>query len=264
MKKNHKTLYAGRTYNFDKAATNYGSRPDYPDSFYQELRNKGERCETKLLVDIGCGDARVAIRVAEWVQNVVAVDISAQMLTASKRRLSSLKNLRVQFLRADATQLPTSAASVDMVLIGQAFHWMKRHQVTREVRRILKVGGQWLVFWTQPAKPLSPSTQITDILIAQTVPGYNAQMAHNIAPRNEIPPHLGFRVQTQVIPFRHQYQLEDYALMVTSKSYLAAALSSENLAHFRTKLINNLALNGFTTTVEEQYLLTVHFAERER
>jgi ubiquinone/menaquinone biosynthesis C-methylase UbiE len=264
MKRNCKIPYVGKNYNFDKAATDYGSRPDYPDSFYQELCNKGNSRGTKLLVDLGCGDARVAVRAAEWVQDVIAVDISAQMLKAAKRRLSLLQNLRVQFLQANATQLPIATASTDMVLIGQAFHWMERHQVTREVRRILKPGGLWLVFWMQPAKPLSPSIQITDILISQTISGYNAQMAHNIAPKNQISPHFGFRVQTEIIPIHHQYQLEDYAFMVTSKSYLATSLSSEDLARFRTKLVNKLALNGFTTMIEEQYLLTVHFAERER
>jgi hypothetical protein len=174
------------------------------------------------------------------------------------------------------------------VLIGQAFHWMRRESVAREVARVLQPRGLWAVFWIQPVKPLPLSVRISDAVIAEVVPDYDPNAAHDLTSKSGIPTCFGFQVRTWTAEFAHSYRLEAYVNMVVSKSYVSAALCERGRASsgrgcriraqirccpeirvlgeraraFRTRLSQQLRRNLRSTTVEERYLVTAHFAAR--
>ena len=255
--------YVGTDYGFDAAVTSYAYRPDYPGTFYEELRGRLGHLAHGRVLDLGCGDARVALHVAEWGPKVLAIDLSEQMLIAAARRVRGLRNPQVHLLRGDATRLPFPSGAMDAVLIGQAFHWMRRDLVAQEVARVLQPLGLWAVFWIQPVKPLPLSVRISDAVIAEVVPGYDPDAAHDLASKSEIPARFGFQVRTWTAEFAHSYRLEDYVSMVVSKSYVATALNGERVPEFRTRLRQRLKQDFRSTVIEERVLLTAFFAERE-
>ena len=254
--------YAGADHSFDPAAACYAHRPDYPRVFYNALRARLGPLENGRVLDLGCGDARVALRVARWGPEVLAVDLSAQMVSAAAGRVRGPENPGVHLLRGDAARLPFPAGTIDAVLMGQAFHWMRREWVAREVARVLQPRGLWAVFWVQPVKPLPLPAQIADALIAEVVPGYDPDAAHDLTSKSRIPARFGFQVRTWTAEFACQYRLEDYVGMVVSKSYVAAALSAENAVEFRVRLARQLERNRLGPIVEERYLLTAYLAGR--
>ncbi|WP_263144255.1 class I SAM-dependent methyltransferase [Pseudomonas sp. RIT-PI-AD] len=95
------------------------------------------------LLDLGCGAGHVAFHVAPAVAEVVAYDLSENMLdvVASAARERGLGNVRTE--RGAAERLPFADASFDFVFSRySAHHWSDLGQALREVRRVLKPGGR--------------------------------------------------------------------------------------------------------------------------
>jgi len=95
------------------------------------------------VLDLGCGGGHVSYRAAPHVREVVAYDLSQEMLaavsaTAAERRLA---NISTQVGAAEA--LPFPAASFDLVLSRYtAHHWHDFPRGLGEARRVLKPGGR--------------------------------------------------------------------------------------------------------------------------
>jgi ubiquinone/menaquinone biosynthesis C-methylase UbiE len=116
------------------------------------------------LLDMGCGAGHASFIAAAQVKDVVAYDLSEQMLTvvseAAKTR--HISNIKTQQGYAEA--LPFEDESFDVVISRySAHHWHDVGKALREVRRVLKPGGV-VVFMDV----MSPGHPVLDIWL-QTV-----------------------------------------------------------------------------------------------
>jgi ArsR family transcriptional regulator len=94
--------------------------------------------------DLGCGTGQVTAAVAPHVARVTAVDGSAEMLAAARRRLRDLEN--VELRRGDLEQLPIDSASLDVALAVLVLHHLPDPgSAVREAARVLKPGGRLLI-----------------------------------------------------------------------------------------------------------------------
>lgn len=98
------------------------------------------------VLDLGCGAGHVSFAVAPRVKSVIAYDLSARMLQVvrgeAERR--NLKNIATQ--QGQAEQLPFANASFDWVCTRySAHHWQDVGQAVKEVFRVLKPGGMFIV-----------------------------------------------------------------------------------------------------------------------
>jgi ubiquinone/menaquinone biosynthesis C-methylase UbiE len=94
------------------------------------------------VLDLGCGGGHVSYRAAPHAGEVVAYDLSAQMLAAVRQtaRERGLANIVTEAGAAES--LPFPAASFDLVLSRySAHHWHDFRQGLREARRVLKPDG---------------------------------------------------------------------------------------------------------------------------
>jgi SAM-dependent methyltransferase len=95
------------------------------------------------VLDLGCGGGHVSYRVAPHVREVVAYDLSTEMLAAVRATAAErgLANIATQAGAAEA--IPFPAAGFDLVLSRYtAHHWHDFAQGLREARRVLKPGGR--------------------------------------------------------------------------------------------------------------------------
>ncbi|PWC10012.1 SAM-dependent methyltransferase [Brenneria roseae subsp. americana] len=116
------------------------------------------------VIDLGCGAGHASFVAAQAVADVVAYDLSAQMLdvVSQAAKQKGLSNIRVR--QGIAESLPFEDASADIIISRySAHHWHDVGQALREMKRVLKPGGQVIMM-----DVVSPGHPLLDIYL-QTV-----------------------------------------------------------------------------------------------
>jgi ubiquinone/menaquinone biosynthesis C-methylase UbiE/DNA-binding transcriptional ArsR family regulator len=97
-----------------------------------------------VLGDLGCGTGQVAAALAPFVQSVIAVDRSADMLQAARRRVRDLPNVDVR--RGELEALPIQDAELDAATLLLVLHHLPDpDQALAEAARVLRPGGKLLI-----------------------------------------------------------------------------------------------------------------------
>jgi SAM-dependent methyltransferase len=90
------------------------------------------------ILDLGCGDGQLTLRLAATGVHVTGVDLSPEMVAAARAR-------GVDALEASAESLPFADHGFDAVFSNAALHWVRNQDaMMAEVRRILKPGGRFV------------------------------------------------------------------------------------------------------------------------
>ena len=99
--------------------------------------------------DLGCGTGRLSESLAPFVRRVVAVDESAPMLAAARRRLAGVENTELR--RGDLEQLPIADGELDVAVLFLVLHYIvEPARALAEAARALKPGGRLLVVDMMP------------------------------------------------------------------------------------------------------------------
>jgi SAM-dependent methyltransferase len=98
------------------------------------------------ILELGCGAGRITNRLSTDFDQVIAVDVSDDMLAYAKKRIH---NNNVEYVVYDGNKLPVDASSVDAVFSCHVFqHFpnnISQKEMFNEVYRILKPGGGMMV-----------------------------------------------------------------------------------------------------------------------
>ena len=133
----------------------------------RDLQRLAERLSTypqASVLDMGCGAGHASFTAAQQVKQVVAYDLSAQMLdvVAQAAKEKELDNIAIRLGYAES--LPFADGSVEVVMSRySAHHWHDVGRALREVTRVLKPGGVVIVM-----DVMSPGHPVRDIWL-QTV-----------------------------------------------------------------------------------------------
>jgi ubiquinone/menaquinone biosynthesis C-methylase UbiE len=94
--------------------------------------------------DLGCGTGQASAAIAPFVAHVIAVDASAAMLQAAKKRLQGIDN--VELRRGELEALPIDDARLDAATLMLVLHHLPEpDRALAEVARVLKPGGRAIV-----------------------------------------------------------------------------------------------------------------------
>jgi ArsR family transcriptional regulator len=94
--------------------------------------------------DLGCGTGQMSAALAPFVRRVIAVDTSAAMLQAAKKRLGAFDNIELR--RGDLEALPIDDARLDAATMALVLHHLPDPAaVLKEVARVLKPGGRLML-----------------------------------------------------------------------------------------------------------------------
>ncbi len=111
-----------------------------------------------MMLDAGCGPGYLALSIARRYPevNISGIDISPEMLNlAAAHRSSSVSQTRVNFHEADVMRLPFSSNSLDFAVSTLSLHhWQDAELSLLEIYRVLKPGGQVLIFDLRRDMPL--------------------------------------------------------------------------------------------------------------
>lgn len=94
---------------------------------------QGER-----ILDLGCGDGQLTLRIAATGARVDGVDASAEMVAGARAR-------GVNAVEGNAEALPQASAAYDAVFSNAALHWVRNQDAMMgEVHRVLRRGGRFV------------------------------------------------------------------------------------------------------------------------
>src|SRR5476651_1936406 len=94
--------------------------------------------------DLGCGTGQVSAALAPFVSHVIAVDASAAMLQAAKKRMHDFEN--VDLRRGELEALPIDDARLDAATLMLVLHHLPEpERALAEVARVLKPGGRVVI-----------------------------------------------------------------------------------------------------------------------
>jgi len=132
---------------FSQVAANYSVSAvhargeDLPEMVEQAQLSGRER-----VLDAGCGAGHTALAFAAKASEVVAIDLSAAMLTQC-RELAAARGIKnVDFRVGDVEELAFADNSFDIVTSRySAHHWPHPQQALHEFARVLKPSGQFIL-----------------------------------------------------------------------------------------------------------------------
>jgi len=128
-----------RAASFGRAAHSYARfRPSYPAAAVGWLADD----DATTILDLGAGTGKLTALLVREGREVIAVEPSDGMRAELQRAVPGARALAGT---ADAIPLPN--ASVDAVVVAQAWHWFDPTSASHEIARVLRPGGTLGVMW---------------------------------------------------------------------------------------------------------------------
>ena len=129
---------------FDEIAGRYESLTEPGGGWRAVAFALGFAFSGKVVADIGCGEGDLSLLLARFAQQVIAVDMSEQMLSVLKEKATRFGCERKIITKQGGIEaLPQPDCSVDAVMMSQVLHHAAQPQLALvEAARVLKPGGR--------------------------------------------------------------------------------------------------------------------------
>jgi len=153
----------------DQLSTSFGAqasayeagRPDYPREAVAWMLDPVSAEAQPSVADVGAGTGKLTrVAVAAGAQ-VTAIDPDPDMLDALRTAVPD-----VPTHVGTAENLPLPDASMDAVILGQAWHWVEPVAGSREVARVLRPGGVLGLIWNIRVESTPWVRRLTEIMRA--------------------------------------------------------------------------------------------------
>jgi len=199
----------------DKAQVYEKSRPDYPETALECIREQCGLAPGSMVADIGAGTGKLTAMLLAAGYAVTAVEPNAAMGEIMRTRLGQNPALRIAAAPAERTGLEKQ--SVDAITVAQAFHWFDHEACQVEFARILKPGGKVALLWNTRDRDM-PLTGKHGELMRK----YRTRKEPNLADPHAV--YASFFKSYEVFRFRHVQYLDEAALLALtfSRSYSPA------------------------------------------
>jgi len=195
------------------------ARPGYPPEAVEfAVRPLRDRPGLRAL-DVGAGTGKLTRQLCAAGIATIAVEPAPGMLKVLKHTVS-----RAQVLAGSAEELPLPDASVDLVTVGQAFHWFDLDRALPELARVLRPGGRLALFY---------NSRDASVAWVRALGGLIGDHRDNADAHRERDPRVMGRFEPEAFAeFRHQQELDADGLaeLVGTRSYAIRMPADERAA----------------------------------
>jgi ubiquinone/menaquinone biosynthesis C-methylase UbiE len=196
------------------------------------------------VLDLGCGPGTIAIPLSYTVDEVVAVDPDADMI-AEGRRLAALRGRQnIQWLRSRAEDTSLGAEMFRVATIGQAFHWMDRDEVLRNLAILIADGGGLALVNTGKRRPQDSWEPVADQIVSKFLgPRARHPKSNPQEPENEpalVRSEYFSKFTSREFPSTITRDINSIIGCVYSKSSSARPLFGDNVKKFEAELTKAL------------------------
>ncbi len=125
-------------------------RPNYPQEVIEFLKKEGILNSNSIIADIGSGTGILSELFLKEGNKVFGVEPNIDMRKAGEKLLDKYSNFISIDGSAEDTKLDDN--SIDLITVGQAFHWFHLEDARKEFMRILKPKGWVILIWNRRKK----------------------------------------------------------------------------------------------------------------
>ena len=129
-------------------------RPRYPQALIELLKAECALAPTQVIADIGSGTGQVTELFLQHGNPVYAIEPNVDMRRVAEQELRTYPQLTSLGATAEATTLPDR--SVQLITVGNAFHWFDHARTREEFVRILVPHGWVVLAWNLERNNGSP------------------------------------------------------------------------------------------------------------
>ncbi len=120
-------------------------RPDYPNAAIECILNKCSISNDFKIADIGAGTGKLALPFLKKGYKVYCVEPNKDMYRKCASNLGEYENFYGLLSTAENTGLEDQ--SINLIVIGQAFHWFNLEKFKKECKRILTKDGYVVILY---------------------------------------------------------------------------------------------------------------------
>ena len=120
-------------------------RGEYPEDVIRKIVAALHLSGGDRLLDIGCGDGRSTFPFAKYFKEIVAADISPEMIEAAKKRAEDLGIRNITWITSRAEGLDERLGRFKCVSFAQALHWLDAEKVLSLSYKLLTEDGAVLI-----------------------------------------------------------------------------------------------------------------------
>ena len=239
----------------DRVEAYLAGRPRYPAAIVDHLVHCSALPAGGVVADIGVGTGLSAELFLAAGHRVIGVEPNAPMRVAGMEYLARYPAYSCHDGTADATDL--EAASVNLVIAVQAFHWFDAARFRAESLRILRPGGWAALIWNDRDLTGTPFLAGYEALLLEFGNDYRA-IRYRHQGTDSIPVYFGGRAPA-VAEFPHQRKMNwaAVAALAGSASYLPTVgqpRHTDFIAGLKA-LFDGQAVNG---AIDMRYTCRVH------
>jgi SAM-dependent methyltransferase len=137
------TVHDAAAKGFERGAADYeAARPSYPPTLIELLVAELDLVPGRRVLDLAAGTGKLTRLLEPLAVELVAVEPVAAMRAALTEVLPG-----IDALDGTAEAIPLPDASVDAVVVAQAFHWFEPQAALAEMDRILRPEGGLALVW---------------------------------------------------------------------------------------------------------------------
>lgn len=203
----------------DRVADYVRYRPRYPRAVLGVLRAQAGLTADWTIADVGSGTGLSAELFVDNGNTVWGVEPNPDMREAAETLLSERPAFRSVDGRAEATGL--EVASVDLVVIAQAFHWLDPVATRRELVRILRPPRWVALLWNTRRTTASPFLRDYETMLLRHGTDYR-EVRHDRIDRAVLDPFFGGPWRRTILDNEQALDLDGLKGRVLSSSYTPA------------------------------------------
>jgi len=258
-------LFAGTAEYYDKY------RVPYPDAMLNDMMKRAGTTGEGRFLDLACGTGELALPLAPYFQEVWGVDQERDMIERARSKAARAGASNVRWIVGRAEDVDAPEDSVELVVIGNAFHRLDRSRVARCALDWLAPGrcmaiagssslGTGKEEWQALARRVLARDRPPEQPAATTTPGATPGAAERMLSHQEVLTQAGFEeVEQYDFPTPHVWTLDSfvgylYSTSFASKGSLGSSAESVE-EELRRELLAYDPSGRYSETIDFYYIL---------
>ncbi len=232
-------------------------RPRYPQAVISTLEHACGLTADHLIADVGSGTGFLSEVFLRNGNSVIGIEPNLEMREAGEAYLANYPYFSSSDATAEFTRLPS--ASVDFVVVGQAWHWFKGPVAAREFKRILRPGGWIVLAWNARRLETTAFLREYERVLCEFCPEYGV-LNHQDQDQRTLSDAIGLPIHTANIPNSQLFDRAGFLGRVFSSSYTPEPGTS-GYVPMRTALIALFHQHAVDDLVSFEYDCMMYFAQ---